>query len=303
MDIPKKTLQNGFSLPVYGIGTWHMGGIMTESHQNDAIEIQAIKDALDAGVTHIDTAEMYGNGHAEELIHDALQGRDRSKIFITSKVKPNHFKYDDVLSAAERSLKRLGTDYLDLYLLHMPNPDIDIKETMRAMDRLKQDGMIRNIGVSNFSLERYKLAQDATRNKIVVNQMLYNLNERFIEETKLLDYALKEDFLIVAYTPVHKGAYDADQLQILKQIAKKYGKSVTQIALNWITSQTNVVTISKTTSKEHLEENLGSFDFTMDEEDRKTLQSDFPHHRNGAFYDSALKYRLVSFGNSLFKRK
>src|SRR3989344_7065137 len=121
MNIPVKTLKSGFSMPVFGFGTWQMGGRHERDPQNDdEADVRAIKVAIDAGITHIDTAESYSAGHAEELVAEAIKGYDRSKLFIVSKVKPEHLAPDDLLAACENSLKRLQTDYLDLYLLHHP---------------------------------------------------------------------------------------------------------------------------------------------------------------------------------------
>jgi len=275
MSIDFKKLKSGFRLPVYGLGTWEMGGRFESDQTNDETYIQAIKNAIEKGVTHIDTAEAYGAGHTEELIAKAIVGYDRSKLFITSKVSSNNQRYDDLIRSCEASLKRLKTDYLDLYLLHrFPDSGTDIKDTMRAMDHLISNGKIRNIGVSNFTVNRLKAAQACTSNKIVCNQVHYSLDCREIVDKGILEYCQQNDVFIVAWGPLSKGAMD--KAEILQDMAKKYKKTPYQIALNWVISQDNVVTIPKTTSIEHLEENLGSLGWELDKADMQDLTNNFP---------------------------
>src|SRR3990167_6976326 len=143
MNIHVKTLKSGFSLPVYGLGTWQMGGRWESDTANDKQDIDGIRAAIKNGITHIDTAESYGDGHAEELVGQVIKDFDRGKLIISSKVSGNNQGYDDLLRSFEASINRLGTDYLDLYLLHRyPDVGIPIIETMRAMDRLVQEGVV-----------------------------------------------------------------------------------------------------------------------------------------------------------------
>src|SRR3989344_5237732 len=194
MKIPLKTLRSGFSLPVFGFGTWEIGGGRYRNFFNpDKVQVNAIIRAIKAGITHIDTAESYANGYAEELLYRAIKNFDRKKLIITSKVWPTHLKYKQLINSAANSLKRLKTGYLDLYLIHMPNPGIPISETIRALDKLKDEGLIRNIGVSNFSVSSLKAAQQASKNKIVVNQVHYNFIYREPETSGLLEYCQKND--------------------------------------------------------------------------------------------------------------
>lgn len=275
MDIPVKTLKSGFSLPVYGLGTWQMGGRLERDTSNDEAEIPAIKAAIEHGITHIDTAESYGNGHSEELVAQAIAGYDRSKLFIASKVSAWNQSYDGVLKACEASLKRLGTDYIDLYMPHrFPEPGIDIKDTMRALDRLKDEGLIRNIGFCNASVNRLKAAQDCTSNQIVCNQIEYSLQFREAEQLGVIKYCQENDIMIVAWGPLHKGTID--QTGMLQELAEKYSKTPYQVAINWLLSQPNVVTIPKTTQVAHLEENLGAIGWELSAEDMERLTKDFP---------------------------
>jgi diketogulonate reductase-like aldo/keto reductase len=278
MTIPVKTLKSGFSMPVFGLGTWQMGGRHEPDPQNDdEADIKAIKAAIDTDITHIDTAESYSNGHAEELVAQAIKGYDRQKLFIVSKVKEDNLSYDSLLSACENSLKRLETDYLDLYLLHHPNPNIPIKETMKAMDKLKADGRIKNIGISNFNVARTKEAQAATQNQIVVNQLHLNLIYREPERDGLIEYCQQNDIFFMAWRPVQKGDLtEKGHYPILDEMCDKYQKTPAQIAINWLISQENIITLAKSTSLKHLQENLGALGWQMNKEDVERLRKEFP---------------------------
>lgn len=275
MKIPVKTLSNGFSLPVYGLGTWQMGGREMPDQSNDKAEIQAIKYAISQGITHIDTAEMYGAGHAEELIAEAIMGVDRAKLLIASKVMGHNQRYDDLIKSCKESLKRLQTDYIDLYMLHRcPDPGIDIKDTMRALDYLVERGLVKNIGVCNFTVNRLVEAQKHTKNKIVCNQVHYSLECREIVDKGVLEYCQSNDIMIVAWGPLSKGMLE--KADILKKMAERYGKTPYQVALNWLISQKSVVTIPKTTNKEHLDENLGAIGWELSVGDMTSLTREFP---------------------------
>jgi diketogulonate reductase-like aldo/keto reductase len=276
MTIPTKKLTNGFQIPVYGLGTWQMGGRLEHNVDNDdARDIQAIRDAIDAGVTHIDTAEKYADGYTETLIGKALVGYDRSKLFLVSKVKKENLAYDQVIASCKASLERLGTSYLDLYLIHFYNPDIPLAETFRALDELKEQGLIRNIGVCNFTKERLADAQSLTKNKIVCNQVHYNLIFRECEQTGLLKYCQQNDIFLTAWRPTQY-AEIAQTVPLMEEMCAKYQKTPIQIALNWLTSQPNVITISKTSRREHLEENIGAFNWALDAEDIEKLRKEYP---------------------------
>lgn len=276
--IPTKKLSNGFELPVYGLGLWQMGGRWEADTSADAKEIEAIHAALDAGITHIDTAESYGNGHAEELLGEALKGRDRSKLMIASKVSKDHQSYDDLHRSFEASIKRIGTDYLDLYLLHrFPVSGTDLQGTMRALDELVEQGVVKNIGVCNMTPHRFDEIQKLTKNKLVCNQVHYNVQYREIEKLNVLKHAQGNDVMLVAWRPVQKGLLP--QSALIDEIAQKYGKTSTQVMINWLISQKNVVTISKTSSPEHLLENLGAFGWTLETEDIERIRQDFPEQK------------------------
>ncbi len=275
MNIPVKRLSNGFELPVYGLGLWQMGGRYEPDTSRDDEEIRAIRAALNIGITHIDTAESYGAGHAEELLGMALQGYDRSKLIIATKVSSWNQAYDGVRRSFEASLRRLATDYIDLYLLHRyPEPGIPIADTMRALDELVEQGVVKNIGVCNLTPRRFEEAQKYTKNKLVCNQVHYNIRYREIEKRSVLKYCQDNDVMLVAWRPLQKGSLPKSSL--IDELAKKYGKTPTQIAINWLISQDHVVTISKTSNIEHLEENLGATGWIMEADDIERIRKEFP---------------------------
>ncbi len=278
MNIPTKKLQSGFELPVYGLGLWQMGGRWEADASKDEDEITAIRAALDAGIAHIDTAESYGNGHTEEILKDALQGYDRSKLIIATKVSANNQTYEGVCRSFQASLGRMGLDYVDLYLLHrFPEPGINIADTMRAMDELVEQGLVKNIGVCNMTPNRFDEAQKHTKNKLVCNQVHYNVQYREIEDKGVLKHCQQNDVMLVAWRPLQKGALP--QTALLEELAKKYGKTPIQLAINWLISQDKVVTISKTSNPDHLKENLGALGWSMEAGDIERVRREFPDQK------------------------
>lgn len=280
MNIPTKKLKNGFEIPEYGLGTWQMGGRYERDFKNDdKADIVAIQTAIENGVTHIDTAELYADGHAEELIAQAIKEKnfDRKTLFIVSKVPGEHQGYEGVLNACKESLRRLNTDYLDLYLLHDYVDDFPLEETMKAMVELKDEGFIKNIGVSNFGVEHLKEAQSYSKYPIVCNQVHYNLKVREVEKSGLLKYCQENDIMIVAYRPTEKSKLYENVPSVIEEMCKKYKKTFAQISINWLISQPNVVTIAKTRKLEHLEENLGAIGWRMENEDIEKLHQEFPN--------------------------
>ena len=271
--IPTKKLRNGFALPVYGLGTWGLGGYFAADGAEDAAAIRTIRTALDAGIRHIDTAEMYGAGHAEELVGAALRGYDRSAVWLASKALGHHLDAAGLPAALAGSLRRLNTDYLDLYMIHHPNDAIPLAETMRALDALREQGRIRAIGVSNFALPRLIEAQRHTRYPIVVNQVHYSLAVREPERTGLPAYCQAHDILLVAWKPLPPLDPPAP---LLAELAARYDKSPAQIALNWLIAQDNVVVISRTRDAAHLRENLGVVGWALSGADVERLRHDFP---------------------------
>lgn len=283
MNIPTKKLKNGFEIPEYGLGTWQMGGRNERDPANDdRADIEAIKNSIARGVIHIDTAEIYANGHSEELIAIALKENKikREDIFLVSKVPGEHQGYEGVINACKKSLERLGTDYLDLYLLHDYDDIFPLDETMRAMVELKEKRLIKNIGVSNFGIVHLKEAQSYCKYPIVSNQVHYNLRVREVEQSGLLKYCQENDIMVVAYRPTEKSKLFETTPKIIEDMCKKYNKTFAQISINWLISQPNVVTLSKTRDPKHLEENLGAIGWQMEKEDIEKLRNEFPNQIN-----------------------
>lgn len=268
-----KKLTDNITVPVIGLGTWRLGGNVEADTTQDKEHISAIKAAIRLGITLIDTAESYAHGHAEELIGKAINGFDRKSLFITSKVSPEHLKYDNLITSAKESLRRLNTDYIDLYLIHTPNQDIPIQETMEAMDTLVEQKLIRCMGVSNFSVEQIKEAQKYTRNKIVANQIEYSLLARDKGrvtdnmESEIIPYCQENNILIMAWRPLAKGELARPGFKLMDELAQKYNKTQAQIALNWLISKKGIVAITKSSQTSHLEENLEAMGWRLKQED------------------------------------
>lgn len=262
-------------LPVIGQGTWHMG----ESRHTRAAEITALQLGLDLGLTHIDTAEMYGSGEAEALIAAAIRDRRRADLFLVSKVLPEHASYTGTIRAAEHSLRRLGTDYLDLYLLHWPSR-YPIGETMRAMEALVGTGKIRLLGVSNFTVDEMRAAMAAlTRERLACNQVCYNLARRGIERD-LIPFCEREHIAVVGYSPFGDFPHTTSaQFRLLTEIGATYGKTPRQVALCFLTRAPHVFTIPKSSNPEHVRENAGAARFTLTPADLAAMDRTFPAPR------------------------
>ncbi|HEX3081753.1 MAG TPA: aldo/keto reductase [Candidatus Saccharimonadia bacterium] len=278
MKIPTKRLANGFELPVYGLGLWQMGGRLEADYAQDGRDVAAIQAAIEQGVTHIDTAEMYGHGHAEELLARAVEGIDRAKLTIASKVSAEHQSYEGIKRALAASLERLKMDYVDLYMLHrFPLPALPIEDAMRAMDELVDEGLVRHIGVSNCSPARFTAAQAASKHKLVCNQVHYNVQYREVESRGVLKQCQNNDVMLVAWRPLQKGGLA--ETPLLVELGKKYGKTPAQVAINWLVVQDHVVTLSKTSTAAHLEENLGALGWALEAADVERIRREYPDQR------------------------
>jgi diketogulonate reductase-like aldo/keto reductase len=259
-----------------GMGTWMIEG---RSRDDERRAIEAMSVGLDLGMNHIDTAEMYGNGRAEELVAEALD-RQREQVFLVTKVLPSNASYQGTLKACERSLKRLKTDFIDLYLLHWPSSQHPIEETMRAMEKLVDQGMIRFIGVSNLDVEQLKEAQHALKKyRIACNQVLYHLAYRGIERD-LLPYCAENRIAIVGYSPFGHGNFPSSHSRggkVLAEIAKKHNRTMRQVALNFLTRDPTLFTIPKAGNPDHVRDNSGAVgDWNLTEEDITNIDSVFP---------------------------
>jgi diketogulonate reductase-like aldo/keto reductase len=274
--IKKKCAYNGFALPEFSLGTWMLGGTTTpDSERNLESEINSIRMALDRGITCIDTAELYADGLCETLVGEAIKKYSREDLTIISKVRPENLKYSNVLTAAENSLKRLRTDYLDVYLVHIPNPKIPMSETMQAMRELREAGKIKNYGMSNASIQTLEEAAQYFGEKPVLNQVHYNLIYREPERSKLLSYCQREGIILMAWRPVEKGALSMRDDALLRKMSEKYQKTPAQIAINWLLSQPMVCTLSTMRQSKHLEENLGALGWYMDALDIEELRDNY----------------------------
>jgi diketogulonate reductase-like aldo/keto reductase len=262
------TLKSGDEVPVLGLGTWLMG----ERRSERAAEVAAIRLALELGITLIDTAEMYGDGGAEETIAEAVAGK-RDGLFIVSKVYPHNASRAAAIAACERSLKRLGTDRLDLYLLHWRGT-VPLAETVEAFERLEADGKIRSWGVSNFDLaDMAELAGVEQGGNCAANQVLYHLDSRGIE-WRLLGDCRKAAVMVMAYSPLGQGPLL--RKPALGKMADKHGVEPAAIALAWALRHPGVVAIPKAVRPEHVRANMKALEVKLDADDLKALDAAFP---------------------------
>lgn len=280
----EKNLTNGFSIPEIGIGTWPMGGYRVPNPSNDdQKDIDALQHAINQGITHLDTAEMYASGHAEEILGQAIKGFDRTELFIASKAsRENLGPSGDIVGACKRSLERVGVEYFDLYYIHWRNPQTELREQMKAMEQLYDEGLIKNIAVSNFNTESLKEAQNNCKYPIVANQVHYNLLYRGPEKDGLVEYCKDNDVMLVAWRPVELGKLANTGNPTMLDMAEKYEKTHAQVAINWLVSQKNVVTLFGGSEKEHIDENLGGIGWRMSDDDIEVMREDY----NGQIFES-----------------
>jgi len=266
--LPRVTLPDGESVPAFGLGTWHMG----EDRRRAADETAAVKLGIELGMTLIDTAEMYGNGAAEEIVANAAAGL-RDRLFIVSKVLPYNASRKGVVEACERSLKRLKTDRIDLYLLHWRG-SVPLAETVEAFVRLQGDGKIRHHGVSNFNTEDMKewVALDGGET-VASNQVLYNLSRRG-PEFELIPWCQERRISIMAYSPLEQGRMLGNRG--LQQVAQQHDATPAQVALAWLLRQDGMIVIPKATRLEHVRENRAALDLTLSDDDLAALDRSFP---------------------------
>ena len=270
----KELGRTGEKIPAIGFGTWGIGGSFSPDYSRDDYWVKIIRKAIELGMWLIDTAEMYARGHAEELVGRAIKAFDREEVFIITKVWPDNYSYEKLIKAAKASLERLDTKYIDLYLLHWPTPNMPLRELMRAMEYLVDQGIIRYIGVSNFDVNLVEEARSyLSREDIVANEVKYSLRDRGIERD-LLPYAQKERITVIAYTPLEKGALARDRN--LAKIGEKYGKTAAQVALNWLISKHYVVAIPKAGIEEHLRENAEAMGWRLRPEDIMWIEKFYP---------------------------
>lgn len=241
---------NGTSIPALGLGTWNMRGSECE---------KSVRKAIELGYRHIDTAAFYEN---EKSVGKAINDFQRDELFITTKVWKDKLRYEDFKRSTEGSLNRLDTNYVDLLLIHWPNEEVPIRETIKAMNELVEEGKVRHIGVSNFSKDQLNRARESSSEPIVTNQVKYHVG---MDRNSLLHYCRENGLFLTAYSPLGQG--EVSNQAELSDIAAKYDKSPGQIALKWLIIQENVLVIPKASSVSHLRENIQLFDWQLEEED------------------------------------
>jgi len=253
MVIPSLKLKSGYDMPVLGLGTWQLTGEQCE---------KAVRWALEMGYPHIDTSDDYDN---EERIGRALKGFDRSKIFITSKVDDSRLHRQDLIDSCRGSLDRLGTEYLDLYLIHRPNPTVAIEESMEGMKELVDRKLIRSVGVSNFSVSGTREAMDAAELPVCVNQIKihpYHYPSETIQDCR------DSGVVVTAYSPLDTGNIVNDDL--LTEIGGHYGKSAAQVSLRWLLER-GLIVIPKASSRDHLSEDIDVLGWNLSDEDSNRI--------------------------------
>jgi diketogulonate reductase-like aldo/keto reductase len=267
-SIPTTTLPSGQQLPILGQGTWHMG----EDADRRASEIASLRLGLDLGMKVIDTAELYGSGASEHLVAEATEGR-RDGAFLVSKVLPHNATRSGTISACEKSLKRLATDHLDLYLLHWRGR-VPLAQTIEAFEQLQKSGKILHWGVSNFDVsDMEELFALPAAGHCATNQVLYNLAHRGIE-FDLLDWPRKHNMPLMAYSPIEQGTL-LENFELIK-IAKRYKATPAQIMLAWVLRQEGIIAIPKAGTPQHVKENRAALNIQLTKEDLNLLDELFP---------------------------
>ncbi len=260
--------RSGAVLPALGMGTWMMGEVPSRRRA----EVAALRLGLDLGLSLVDTAEMYADGRAEEIVGEAMAGR-RDEVFLVSKVLPHNASLEGTLAAARRSLRRLGTDHLDLYLLHWPGPH-PLEQTLEAFQRLRRDGLIRHYGLSNFDADEMAAAAALPGGEgIAANQILYNLERRGPEQRLIPDCAAR-GVAVMAYSPLEQGRLP--RTGALDEVARRHGVTPAQAALAWVLRLEGVVAIPKAADPQHVRDNAAAAGLRLDAADLARLDAAFP---------------------------
>jgi diketogulonate reductase-like aldo/keto reductase len=268
----KNEIVQGVSVPKIGFGTWNIGGGSNADPNLDVASLTALRAALEVGYIHFDTAEGYADGHSEELLGMAVRESrmPRAKLFITTKVSPDHLQYEQVLRSCENSLHRLRTDYIDLYLIHWPPPlGTKLDDAFRALNKLVSDGKIKHLGVSNFKLKLLKEAQALSETPILTDQVPYRLPDHTYAENGVLEYCQQNDILLTAYSPVKFRNLPVNRS--VRAIAEAHSATPYQIALAWLVAQPRVITIPMSLNPQHIRENFEAAEIQLSTEEFKTL--------------------------------
>ncbi len=261
---------HGIEVPKIGFGCWGIGGEATADPSQDERSLAALRSALTLGYTHFDTAEYYAAGHSEELLGRSIReaGITRESAFITSKVSPNHLNYDDVLRSCENSLRRLGVEYLDLYLIHWPERNMNLPETFRALNRLVREGRVKHLGVSNFNLKLLKEAKTLSETPLLTNQVPYSIPDRSYVKNGVLAYCQANDILLTAYSPVKSRFFKGKKLA---DFARQRRMTPFQVGLAWLVRQPRVIAIPTSFNPQHQAENLAAANLALSEEEMAFL--------------------------------
>ena len=265
-----ETLHN-VSLPKIGFGTWEIGGGSNADPKLDPVSMTALRSALETGYTHFDTAEYYAAGHSEELVGRAIRETNtpREKVFITTKVSPEHLTYNQVIKSCENSLHRLKMDYIDLYLIHWPGIGVDYTESFRALNKLVRDGKVKYLGVSNFKLKLLKQSQQLSETPIVTNQIPYRIPDKTYVDNGVIEYCQQNDILVTAYSPVKFRSVNINKT--LRDIAEAHSATPYQIALAWLVMQPRVITIPMSFNPGHIKENFDAADIELSDKQMSQL--------------------------------
>jgi diketogulonate reductase-like aldo/keto reductase len=248
----------GAQIPKLGLGTWqNTGPACTET----------VRTALDLGFRHVDTAQAYDN---ERQVGEGIAAAevDREEVFLTTKVWRSNLHRQDVLDSVRASLEKLDTDYVDLLLIHWPHPRVSVAETLRAMAELQEMGLVEHLGVSNFTQSQLRKARRVADNPIITDQVLYHPSK---DQSDLREYCLHQGMALTAYSPLARGEVLADE--VLERIGARYDKHPAQVALRWLVQQEGVVAIPKSTSREHLAQNLAIFDFSLTDDEMARISA------------------------------
>jgi diketogulonate reductase-like aldo/keto reductase len=260
----------GVAVPAVGQGTWHL------ERDSRSVAVAALRRGLDLGLSHIDTAELYGSGRVEERVAEAIEGR-RAEVFLVSKVLPSNASSGGTIQACERTLRRLRTDHLDLYLLHWPG-EYPLAETIGAFERLVKDGKIRAWGLSNFDVDELEQARAiAGEKRIACNQVLYHLQERSIEHA-VLPWCQQHEVAVVGYSPFGSGQFPDGTTRggrALREIAEARGTSPRQVALRFLIEK-GTFAIPKASQSKHVEDNAGAGGFRLSTDETVRIEAAFP---------------------------
>lgn len=263
---------HGVTLPRIGFGAWSIGGGSYPDPSLDSASMAALRAALETGYTHFDTAEAYASGHSEELIGRAIRETNskREDVFITTKVSPEHLRYDDVLKSCENSLRHLKMEYIDLYLIHWPGrAGTNYEETFRALNKLVRDGKVKHLGVSNFKLTLLKQAQALSETPIIANQVPYRLPDRSYADNGVIEYCQQNDILITAYSPVKFRAISTNKT--IAEVARAHSATPFQVALAWLVVQPRVITIPMSYNPQHIRQNFQAAEIELTKEEFERL--------------------------------